>query len=255
MMKHVLQTGCLIWGILCLFYFAGIMIYVGSTEWFQFIWLAGGCVFLGLWRLLAFQAVHPDSRIRYVNAVLLGLILIGVIVIGLIGSRIVSAMTARPEADLDYVIVLGAQVRGTQPSRALRKRLDRALEYAKENPDTVFILSGGQGADEEISEALCMYQYMIDNGMDSERMILEDRSTSTLENLEFSSAFLDKKGKRIGILSNNFHIYRALALAEQQGYEQICGIPAHSDAFMQPHYVLREICAVLVLMLKGTVAW
>lgn len=254
MMKHVLQTGCLILGILCLLYFAGIMLYVGSTEWFQFVWLAAGGMFLILRYMLIYQSMHPGSLVRYLTGTAFVLIAAGVLVICVIGSRIVGTMTAEPEENLDYVIVLGAQVRGTRPSRALRKRLDRALEYAKENQDTVFIVSGGQGADEEISEALCMYQYMEENGMDMERVIQEDRSTSTLENLEFSAEFLDKKEDRIGILSNNFHIYRALALAKQQGYEQICGIPAHSDPFMQPHYVLREICAVLVLMLRGTVS-
>lgn len=254
MMKHVLQTGCLVLGILCLFYFTGILLYVGSTEWFQFVWLAAGALFLILWRALIFQSAHPNSFVRYLTGIALGLIAAGVLVICVIGSHIVGGMMAEPEQNLDYVVVLGAQVRGTRPSRALRKRLDRALEYAKENPDTVFIVSGGQGPDEAISEALCMYQYMEANGMDMERVIQEDRSTSTLENLEFSAAFLNKQEDRIGILSNNFHIYRALALAEQQGYEQICGIPAHSDVFMQPHYVLREICAVLVLMLRGAVS-
>ena len=254
MMKYVLQTGCLILGILCLFYFTGIMLYVGSTEWFQFVWLFAGVMFLILWRALVYQTVHPESLIRYVTGGILVLILAGVMLIGLIGSRVVGGMFARPQKELDYVIVLGAQVRGTKPSRALRKRLDRALEYAKENPDTIFILSGGQGSDEEISEALCMYQYMEEKGLEPNRMIMEDRSTSTLENLEFSAAFLDKENHQIGILSNNFHIFRALTLAERQGYEKICGIPAHSDIFMQPHYVFREICAVLVLMLKGEVS-
>lgn len=254
MMKYVLQTGCLILGILCLFYFTAILIYVGSTEWFQFVWLFAGVMFLIFWRALVYQSAHPDSLIRYVTRAVLILVLVGVIVAGLIGSRIISGMFAQPQNGLDYAIVLGAQVRGTRPSRALRKRLDRALEYAKENPSTVFVLSGGQGPDEETSEALCMYNYMEENGLDPERMIMEDRSTSTLENLEFSAAFLDKEKHRIGIISNNFHIYRALALAKGQGYEKVCGIPAHSDTFMQPHYVLREICAVLVLMLKGEVS-
>ena len=249
-MKHVLQTGCLIVGILCLFYFTAILLYVGSTEWFQFVWLAAGILFLLLWRGLIYQNLHPESMIRYVTGAVLLLILAGMVVITLIGSRVVGTMRVQPEQQLDYVIVLGAQVRGTQPSRALRKRLDCALEYAKQNPDTIFILSGGQGSDEDISEALCMYTYMEENGMEPSRMIMEDRSTSTLENLKFSTAFCSKKTDRIGILSNNFHIYRALLLAKQQEYEQICGIPASSDAFMQPHYVLREICAVTVMMLK-----
>ncbi len=253
-MKNVLQTGCLILGILCLFYFTAILIYVGSTEWFQFVWVFAGVLLLLLWCALVYQSSHPDTWLRYVTGAALVLILAGAVMILVFGSRVVRGMTAQPEEELDYVIVLGAQVRGTQPSRALRRRLDRTLEYAAENPDTVFILSGGQGTDEEISEAQCMYQYLKENGMDTSRLILEDRSTSTQENLEFSAVFLDRDRDRIGILSNNFHICRALALAEKEGYRNVCGIPAPSDPGMQPHYVLREICALAVNTLREMIS-
>lgn len=252
-MKDAVQTGCLILGILCLFYFVGIMFYVKGTEWFQFVWLFAGLVFLGLWRILLWLRTHENQVVSVCVCAVLILLLAGAGVISVFGQKVIAGMAAQPESGLDYVIVLGAQVRGTRPSRALRKRLDRALVYAKENPDTCFILSGGQGADEEISEALCMYEYLKENGLEPERMILESKSTSTMENLTFSAAFLDRTNQKIGILSNDFHIYRAMCLARTLGYEQICALPAESDQFMQPHYVLREICAVLVLFLQGKI--
>ena len=91
---------------------------------------------------------------------------------------------------------------------------------------------------------------MKERGMDITRLRMEDQSTTTLENMRFSKKFLDCRQDRIGIVSNNFHIYRAMYLAENEGYQNICGIPAPSDAWMQPHYVLREICALLVLGIK-----
>lgn len=250
-MRNVLQTGCLILGILCLFYFTVIAVYAGISEWFPFAWVAAGIGFLILWRMLIYQESHPDSPVRFLTGAALIMMAAAIAHILVIGSRVVGGMTAGVQKQLDCVIVLGAQVRGTQPSRALRKRLDRALEYAQENPDTIFILSGGKGPDEGISEAQCMYNYMEEKGMDTSRLILEDRSTSTQENLQFSAVFLDKENERIGILSNNFHIYRALTLAEKAGYQTVCGIPAPSDPAMQPHYVLREICALAVMLVKG----
>ena len=131
-------------------------------------------------------------------------------------------MVRKPPADLDWVIVLGAQVKGRTPSRALKKRLDAAAKYAAENPGTRLILSGGQGSGEEITEAQAMYEYLQKNGIAPERMLKEERSTTTKENLEYSRSFVEP-GAKVGILSNNFHIYRALALAKRCGYEAVYG--------------------------------
>lgn len=251
MMRQVLQTGCLIVGILCLFYFVIILCYVGRTEWFQFVWLAAGILFLALWTSLWYLQQHPDSMLKYPVTGVLLVSAVGVLLLMCLGSGVVRNMVLSPPQNLEYVIVLGAQVRGTQPSRALRKRLDCALEYGRKNPDTVFILSGGQGSDEEISEAQCMYKYMEEMGMDTDRLLMESHSTSTKENLRFSAVLLDKEKDHIGILSNNFHIHRALLLAEKEGYRHAYGIPASSDPVMQLHYVVREICALAVMQMRA----
>lgn len=236
-------------GVLCLFYFVVIVCHAGFSEWFMGIWAIAGGGFLILWRMLVCQKNHPDTWLRFVTGAAGIAILLAVFLILVEGSKVFSGMAATPAGDLDYVIVLGARVRENQPTRALRKRLDKAMEYAGENPDTILILSGGQGPDEGISEARCMYNYMEEKGMDTSRLRMEDQSTSTLENLRFSASFLDRKKDRIGIVSNNFHIFRAMLLAKEEGYEQIWGIPAQSDLCMQPHYVLREICALLKLII------
>ena len=93
-------------------------------------------------------------------------------------------MKVRP--DLDYIIVLGAHVAGTRLSKALLERTRRALRYLEENPETRAVLSGGQGQGEQISEAEAMYRYLTEHGIDGSRLILEDRSTNTKENLDFS---------------------------------------------------------------------
>ncbi len=245
-MKHVLQTGCLALGILCFLYYIGITAYAGVRTSFSWLWVLAGFFFLLLWRLQIRAAANPEiAALRYAVRGLFVLLIVAVAVIVLVGSRIVAAMHAQPEAGLDYVIVLGAQVRGELPSRALRRRLDRAAEYARENPDTRLILSGGQGPDEGISEAECMRRYLTEKGIEEGRLLLEDKSTSTRENLEFSAQFLDPRTARVGVLTNNFHVYRAMMLARSQGYAHISGIPALADPGMQPHNVLREICGVL----------
>lgn len=249
-MKNYLQTGCLILGILCFLYYIGIVLYAGLHTSIAWIWIIGGLLFLSLWRALIYRAGHPDSSVRFLVWGLELLFAVGIIVIAAVGSRIVGAMASEPEPGLEYVVVLGAQVRGTAPSRALRRRLDRAVSYAQENPETIFVLSGGQGPDEGISEAQCMYEYLIQKGIAPDRLLLEDQSTSTEENLRFSDEKYDLKEKKIGLLSNNFHIYRALKFAEAAGYQDVSGIPASADPGMQPHNVLREICAVSYSLLR-----
>lgn len=245
-MKHILQTGCLILGILCFLYYIGITLYAGIRTSLAWLWVLGGLFFLLLWRLQLRAAANPEATmIRYAVRGMFALLLVALVVIVLVGSRIVAGMYTQPEAGLDYVIILGAQVRGERPSRALRRRLDRAVQYAQENPDTILILSGGQGPDEGISEAECMRRYLTEKGLPGERLILEDKSTSTRENLRFSAEFLNPSGDRVGVLTNSFHVYRALMAAKAQGYAHASGIPASSDLGMQPHNVLREICGVL----------
>ncbi len=293
-MRHILETGCLITGILCLFYYVGIVLYAGITTSFAWSWLFGGGALILLRIALWYQKLHPYLWLRCLTGAAFALILAVLAVILVIGSRIVGAMHTTPQQDLDYVIVLGAQVRGTSPSLSLKKRLDRAAEYAEENPHTIFILSGGQGPDEGISEAECMFQYLIAAGVPEDRLIKEDASTSTRENLTFSAEIIrglaadetllmsdsaadaetadtgtadagvhtvsdleseaesgsyaaEAVTASVGVLSNDFHIYRALLLAEQTGYTNASGIPADSVRIMQPHNILREICAVLVM--------
>ena len=252
-MRNCLQIGCLVLGILCFFYYIGITLYAGLRTSIAWVWPLGGAFFLFLWRALLYVQRHPGTPLRGVTGVLLLLTAAGFAVILVLGSRVASAMHAAPPKNLSHVIVLGAQVRGEQPSRALRRRLDCALAYAKENPETVLVLSGGKGPDEEISEAECMRRYLTQHGLEEERLLQEDRSESTEENLRFSDQLYDLKGASVGVLSNNFHVYRALRLAEGMGYQKAAGIAAPSDFGMLPHNILREICCLLLEKAKGNI--
>lgn len=273
-MTRILETGCLMVGILCLLYYFCIVIYAGLPTSLAWIWPLGGAFLMMLRFALRFQETHAGTWMRFVTGVSFVLLAAAIAVLLAIGSRVVAAMRQGSSAQsvLEYVIVLGAQVRGTKPSRALKKRLERTAEYAVENPDTVFILSGGQGSDEDISEAECMYQYLVRAGVDEERLIKEGRSTSTEENLRFAAELIrnrsdgaadgkadvivgaadDNSGIRVpvGVLSNSFHIYRALILAQQLGYTDVSGIAAPSAPLMMPHNIVREVCAILVMKLR-----
>lgn len=147
---------------------------------------------------------------------------------------------AKGKENLDYVIVLGAKVNGTKPSNALRYRIDKAAQYLKENPTAKVIASGGQGEDEGISEAECIKRELIKKGIDENRIILEDRSTSTYENFLFSLQIINDEKASVGIVTNSFHLFRAGCLARTAGSNRFYSVSAPYKGLLAPHYFARE---------------
>jgi len=175
----------------------------------------------------------------------------GLIFFLFVESRIVSAMTADPPADLDYVIVLGAGLIGRDPKNPLRVRIERAAEYLGENPDTILVASGGQGEDEEISEAECIRDRLVEMyGIDAGRILMEDRSRDTEQNLQYSLKIIGNPDASVGIITNSFHEYRAVRIAEHAGYRNVYTVPATTLLPVGIHYMVREFFGVVELMIK-----
>lgn len=146
----------------------------------------------------------------------------------------------------DYVVVLGAQVNGNEPSRTLRARLDLALKLMEENPDAVFIVAGGQGRDERAAEASVMYGYMARRGADLSRLFQEDQSHNTRENLKNAAAIARSLGldpSRPAIVTSEFHLCRAKYIASTLGMEA-CGAASRTEPLpLRLNYALREAFA------------
>lgn len=244
---------CFVAAVLCLLYYLGIVVYSGIHTDFSWIWLAGAVFLAGNGFLFMADKKYPVLFPTWIKYIYWILVFTGVCLLVFLFIKVLSGMNAKGRKNLDYVVVLGAHVKGEVPSKALLKRLEAALDYGKKNPDTKLILSGGQGFGEEITEALCMKRYLSENGIFSERLILEEKSTDTKENLKFSDEMTGCKEKKTGILSNDFHVYRAVRLAKKMGYVSPEGIAASSDPFMEPHYIIREIFALVKEQLKGNI--
>ncbi len=149
------------------------------------------------------------------------------------------------------VIVLGCQVKETGPSRMLRERLDATYTYLVENPDAKCILSGGQGPDEPESEALCMYKWLVAKGIDEKRLYIEDKSSSTKENLLYSKKVIEEENlpKTITIITSEFHQYRAAQIAKDFGMESY-SVSSHTLITLLPTYYLRELGGIFLELLK-----
>lgn len=149
------------------------------------------------------------------------------------------------------VIVLGCAVRGTNPTQPLVARLNAALRYYEKNPDAYIIVSGGQGPQEDISEAECMKDYLIAHGVDEDKIIEECSATSTTENIQYSQAIMTElliPETNVALITNDFHIFRAKQLAKMYGLK---ATTAHAKTpwYSAPMMYLREILAVGQLIL------
>jgi uncharacterized SAM-binding protein YcdF (DUF218 family) len=230
--------------LICIAYCITIAFFMGYGTTFFLIWGALAAVF----GALTFLMLRPDIYDRipsWIKKIFIVLVILGIVMFAAIEGMILDSFDAKPAPGADYCIVLGAQWKENGPSYALKKRLDAAVEYLNDNQGTLVIVSGGQGANEPISEAEGMKQYLIDAGIEEERIILEDTSTDTNENILNSSSFLDKSNDRVVIVTNNFHVFRACGIAAKQGYAHVEGLAADSYPAMLPNNLLREFFGVL----------
>ena len=177
------------------------------------------------------------------------LILLAVVLLAFVitGAVILGASEA-DEGEFQYLLVLGTVVDGDKPSPMLSDRIRGAYDYLTAHPDVICIVSGGKGDDVNLSEAECMYNELVEMGIAPERILMEDRATSTVENFRFSLTLIEEetgiRPETLGVLSSEFHLFRARMFAREEGVTPIA-IPARtSDVATFASYFLREIVMV-----------
>jgi uncharacterized SAM-binding protein YcdF (DUF218 family) len=199
--------------------------------------------------VIALVLVAAVKKISYIA-------LIFIVVIGgylfFISHKMKTYSHAEAFPGADYIIVLGAQVMGDVPSAKLRNRIEVAIDYLKDNPNTIAFLSGGQGSGENISEAQAMYTEMTRAGISDSRLILEDKSTSTVENISFTKALMSPDLKKGIVVTNDFHIFRAIKTAQKQGLD-VSGLSAKTPKSVEMASNIREYMAITFHFLSGNI--
>lgn len=159
------------------------------------------------------------------------------------------------EGEFEYLIVLGTTVNGSEPSSQLRDRIHAAYDYLTAHPEVICVVSGGKGDETNLSEAECMYNELTKMGIEPSRILLEDKATSTVENLEFSLVLIEghcgSRPETVGLLSSEYHLLRANMFAKRQNVTAVTVGAVSSDFPLFIKMFLREIIMVWYYTLLG----
>lgn len=242
-------------GIASTAYFIFYYMMIDVTNVFTYFWLVFGIACLLAGWLVLWVRRHPEILPAWLLRTVFVITALGILVFLVIEGILLGYGHSQPDKGADYVIVLGARVRGEKVTYNLQTRLDKAYDYLADNPQTKVVLSGGQGVGEDISEAEAMSRYLQGKGIASERLILEDQSVNTNENMEFSIEKIGSKDKNIVIVSNSFHIFRAMGIARKMGLSHVQGLGSGVKWYTAPNMYVREAVAVVKYTLCGQLAF
>ncbi|HHW23481.1 MAG TPA: YdcF family protein [Clostridiaceae bacterium] len=213
-----------------------------------------GLGFLALSIILIFKKGHIIRNRTVRKIFIAGIVLFSLVFIVIESLIIIDPMTHGSDeaGEVDTVIVLGCGIwPDGRPTLALAMRLDKAVEYYMDNPHVNIIVSGGQGANEPYPEAVAMKEYLVNKGIPEEKILNENKSTSTRENFEFSRKMMnvpDGEIKKIIFITSDFHIFRARILARRFGFDAYA-IAAPTPRVILINSYLREFFAFIKSML------
>lgn len=246
-MKHRIKSWLLAAAGVLLLAVGGLVLFMGGRP-----MLFGAMVFWGLAflaEMLALSCVLPPRQAKRLCCALLGLVLAGCVVLGGLEAVIFANSNDHIVDEPEVMVVLGAKLWDHEPSPVLEARLKTALEYLKEYPDMLVVVTGGMGVDEPESEASCMAFYLEARGIASERIILEEEAANTMQNLQFSARLLEAEGistDHLLVVSNGAHLARVKMLARRNGLNiSTLSAPMPGGVVYKTYFFLREGAALV----------
>ena len=240
--------------ILCIFcgcYYIVTLI-AGGLSGFSLIWVFLCGFFGGLWKWLKYLKKNHKHMPRVIKLPLMMISVIFGAVFCFVEMVLLISGRSHRDIEAEYVIVLGAQVKGEYPSKVLQTRVMTALDYLNKHPGAKVIVSGGRGRGEKITEAECMRRILVEHGVDEKRIIIEDQSSTTYENLLFSTNIVGKNHSFV-ISTCHFHQFRAQSMAKKIGVDCVTGISGKSNKSLLLNYYVREFFAVVKYFINGKI--
>lgn len=211
-----------------------------------------GAFFL-LWGIFhsKIKELTKTGVLKYVKYIVLALLIAELLLVSFIA---VFGAVDNATYKEDAVIVLGAAVRGERVTLPLKYRLDSAVEYHEKNPEAYIIVTGGKGLQEDVTEAYAMEKYLLSKGVSEDKIIKEEKATSTEENMAFSKEIADglfSDDYSICVITNDFHVLRGTSMAKNAGFLNVTHKGAHLQWYNLLPCYLRESLAVLKLWIIG----
>jgi uncharacterized SAM-binding protein YcdF (DUF218 family) len=252
-LNKLLGRKCLlIIGIISLLYFFLITVYVGYLNIYNCIW-----VFIGIALIVLHKQVERIRKLyknlsNIIKKMLLVFVMVCTLSFVIIEGSIIAHSRNRNSENAHCFILLGAGLNGSSPSLTLLRRINTAVKQLEQNNKAKIVVSGGKGNHETSTEAEVMSNILQNRGIAAERIIMEDQSTSTCENLLYSGKLIDID-KKIVIVSSGFHLFRAKCIAKKLGYKNIGGIGSRSPVLLLPNYYVREYFAVIKELIAGNI--
>lgn len=234
--------------IICMLYYI-ILIGFGGMISFSLFWVLAGVVLLFL-GLIERGSVTLSWKVlkRFKPAFYFGIIILATSFL-IIESQIIYYGSDKSFKKSDYLLILGAGLRGETMSLTLTQRMNKALEYLREYPDTKIIVSGGKGTGESIAEAEAMKRFLVKNGVEEKNIIKEEKSTNTAENFQYSRDIIrridTREATKITVVTTNFHMFRSKQLAAKVGLKDIYTVPSDLHFILIPNYYVREYLAAI----------
>jgi uncharacterized SAM-binding protein YcdF (DUF218 family) len=230
---------------LTVFEIIGILAFLGTLPVFNSGNIAGLAVMTFFLLVTVFwdktEGFRKSRTGKAVTVALTTFFILGFCYAGFLTFNMVRACLAKPEKP-NMIVVLGCQLWGEDPSPMLQKRLDKAYDLLVKYPDVPVVVTGGQGDDEVISEGEGMKRYLVRRGISEDRIIVEDKSTSTFENIKNAFEITDAMGlsRDVTIATSEYHLYRASLIARSQGAGKVTSAPSFTDINLVPAYWVRE---------------
>ena len=238
-------------GALFVLYGLGVVLIIGIHHWFDFFGIITGALMIAFAIGAPVFKELPSSIKLFASLIFIGTFCMFLVV----QACVVRQGQSPPAAHAEYVIVLGAKVEGDTPSVTLLRRIEAASEYMLQNPRAIALTTGGCGIGEHISEGCATAGGLSSLGIDSSRILIEEESTSTRENLLYALQMIEQDGgsadSSVVIVSSAYHVFRARKLAESIGYKKVSTKGCASMPYLIPHYYAREFAALIKEKLDG----
>lgn len=240
-------------GIICIWYFIKITSFIGYLNTFSLIWVFIGIIFIFIavfMKKISILFTKMHKFIKLLCLIFITLFSLSFIIIE--GLIIINAKTKHSD-NANYLILFGAGLNRNTPSLTLVGRIDATINYSKNNPYTKIIVSGGKGSNEKLSEAEVMSKALQNNGVDINRIVIEDKSKNTYEDLKYSGEMIENVEKKIVMASSEFHLFRIQCIAKKLGYKNMGTLAGRTPPILLPNYYVREYFAIIKELTMGNI--